>query len=269
MTNTEILNKLGLYGAASSISIGGSALAGVLGQAVLPTAIAAAVGTAGTVAAACATGSAIMILPQILLSEGLNAVFPKDSYPLLNPLLSFGLQAGLIYATALYLVPYVFLVVSAALRNLDSSIEEASRVSGAPPIRTLTRITLPAIRPSVVAGFILAIIAGIGLFSVPIVLGTAARVEVVSVFIYRLLDQFPPKLASGLMLSAAMVALVQMLLVIQRWVSPIDRGAMSGGRSGRSGRIRLGVWKRPAQIMIALYLMATSILPVAGLLVVS
>ena len=99
MTNTEILNKLGLYGAASSISIGGTALAVVLGQAVLPTAIAAAVGTAGTVAAACATGSAIMILPQILLSEGLNAVFPTDSYPLLNPLLSFGLQAGLIYAT--------------------------------------------------------------------------------------------------------------------------------------------------------------------------
>ncbi len=201
-----------------------------------------------------------MLLRKFLLIFGVQSESgPLDIYS----------RAGLIYATALYLVPYVFLVVSAALRNLDSSIEEASRVSGAPPIRTLTRITLPAIRPSVVAGFILAIIAGIGLFSVPIVLGTAARVEVVSVFIYRLLDQFPPKLASGLMLSAAMVALVQMLLVIQRWVSPIDRGAMSGGRSGRSGRIRLGVWRRPAQIMIALYLMATSILPVAGLLVVS
>ena len=201
-----------------------------------------------------------MLLRKFMLIFGVElGTGPLDIYS----------RAGLIYVTALYLVPYVFLVVSAALRNLDSSIEEASRVSGAPPIRTLARITLPAIRPSLLAGFILAVIAGIGLFSVPIVLGTAARVEVVSVFIYRLLDQFPPKLASGLMLSAGMVALVQILLVLQRWVSPIERGAMSGGRGGRSGRIRLGLLKRPAQILIGLYLMATSILPVAGLLVVS
>lgn len=201
-----------------------------------------------------------MLLRKFMLIFGVElGTGPLDIYS----------RAGLIYVTALYLVPYVFLVVSAALRNLDSSIEEASRVSGAPPIRTLARITLPAIRPSLLAGFILAVIAGIGLFSVPIVLGTAARVEVVSVFIYRLLDQFPPKLASGLMLSAGMVALVQILLVLQRWVSPIERGAMSGGRGGRSGRIRLGLLKRPAQILTGLYLMATSILPVAGLLVVS
>jgi iron(III) transport system permease protein len=198
-----------------------------------------------------------MLLRKFMLIFGVElGTGPLDIYS----------RAGLIYVTALYLVPYVFLVVSAALRNLDSSIEEASRVSGAPPIRTLARITLPAIRTSLLAGFILAVIAGIGLFSVPIVLGTAARVEVVSVFIYRLLDQFPPKLASGLMLSAGMVALVQILLVLQRWVSPIERGAMSGGRSGR---IRLGLLKRPAQILTGLYLMATSILPVAGLLVVS
>jgi iron(III) transport system permease protein len=201
-----------------------------------------------------------MLLRKFMLIFGVElGTGPLDIYS----------RAGLIYVTALYLVPYVFLVVSAALRNLDSSIEEASRVSGAPPIRTLARITLPAIRTSLLAGFILAVIAGIGLFSVPIVLGTAARVEVVSVFIYRLLDQFPPKLASGLMLSAGMVALVQILLVLQRWVSPIERGAMSGGRGGRSGRIRLGLLKRPAQILTGLYLMATSILPVAGLLVVS
>ena len=55
---------------------------------------------------------------------------------------------GLIAMTALSLVPYVYLVVAAALRRLDPAIEEAARVCGTPPLRTLFRVTLPAIAPA-------------------------------------------------------------------------------------------------------------------------
>jgi iron(III) transport system permease protein len=49
---------------------------------------------------------------------------------------------GLILVTALYLVPYVFLIVSAALRKLDPYLEEASWISRARPFKTLVRVTL-------------------------------------------------------------------------------------------------------------------------------
>src|SRR5690606_34632943 len=56
-------------------------------------------------------------------------------------------HAGLIGVMALYLVPYVYLTVSAALQNLHPSLEEASRICGASPWRTLRKVTLPAIWP--------------------------------------------------------------------------------------------------------------------------
>ena len=83
--------------------------------------------------------------------------------------------------TGIYLVPYCYLVVAAALRRLDPSIEEASRVAGAGPLRTLLQVSLPAIRPAITNALVIAAVAGIGMFSVPIVLGTAARIEVLSV----------------------------------------------------------------------------------------
>jgi len=177
--------------------------------------------------------------------------------------------AGLVCVTGLYLVPYVYLIVAAALRGVDPALDEASRVSGASPLRTMLRVTLPAVRPALVAAALMAVIAGIGLFSVPIVLGTAARMDVISVHIYRLFDQFPPQTATGLMLSAAMVAVVQCLLLAQRWLLPPDRHSMIGGRGGRSERSRLGRWRRPAQALALVYLATTSVLPVGGLLIVS
>jgi iron(III) transport system permease protein len=142
-------------------------------------------------------------------------------------------------------------------------------VSGASPLRTMLRVTLPAVRPALVAAALMAVIAGIGLFSVPIVLGTAARMDVISVHVYRLFDQFPPQTATGLMLSAAMVAVVQCLLLAQRWLLPPDRHSMIGGRGGRTAMIRLGRWRRPAQALALVYLATTSVLPVGGLLIVS
>ncbi len=215
-------------------------------------------------------GWAILLDPNVglgntLLRNLLGTVgLPVESGPF-----NIYTPAGLMLVTGLYLVPYVYLVVAAALRGLDSSLEEASRVSGARPIRTMLLVTLPAVRPAIAAGSLVAIIAGIGLFSVPIVLGTAARVDVLSVHIYRMFEQFPPQTAAGLLLSAAMVAIVQSLLLAQRWLVPPERNAVTGGRGGRSGRIRLGRLRIPAKLMAVSYLVLTSVLPVIGLIIVS
>src|SRR5690606_6692495 len=66
-----------------------------------------------------------------------------------------------------YTVPYVFLVVSAALQRVDPAMEEASRTSGAGPLKTMFRVTLPAIKPAFGAAILLGFISGVSLFSVP------------------------------------------------------------------------------------------------------
>lgn len=215
-------------------------------------------------------GWAILLDPRVGLVNGvLKDLLGRLGITLDNGPLDIYTPTGLIFVTGLYLVPYVYLIVAAALRGLDASLDEASRVHGASPLRTMVRVTLPAVRPAIAAGALTAVIGGIGLFSVPIVLGTAARMDVISVHIYRLFEQFPPQTATGLMLSAAMVAVVQFLLLAQRWLVPSEGHAVIGGRGGRAGLIRLGRWRRPAQGLAIGYLLATSVLPVLGLAIVS
>src|SRR5690606_30638318 len=51
---------------------------------------------------------------------------------------------------------YVAVVVSARLREVDLSIEEAAMDLGAPPVKTFFQITLPVIAPALAAGWLLA-----------------------------------------------------------------------------------------------------------------
>lgn len=101
---------------------------------------------------------------------------------------------GLVFLYVLYLVPHVYLTVAAALRNLDPSLEEASRMSGGGSFRTLTKVTLPAVAPSIASGALLALIYGLALFSIPVLIGTPARIEVLTVTIVNLMTAtFPPQ----------------------------------------------------------------------------
>jgi putative spermidine/putrescine transport system permease protein len=85
-------------------------------------------------------------LPAIVL--GLGMLF---SLPML------GLNVGLVAATlghAVLGIPYVIAMVLASLGNFDRSLERASLNLGVGPARTFFRITLPHIRPGVIAGAI-------------------------------------------------------------------------------------------------------------------
>ncbi|MGV3650228.1 MAG: ABC transporter permease, partial [Devosia sp.] len=178
-------------------------------------------------------------------------------------------MAGLVIITGLYIVPYVYLVVSAALQRLDPAVEEASRVSGANPFKTLYRVTLPAVRPSLVASALLGVISGVSLFSVPAILGGGARIDVLSVFIYRLLSVYPTRIGPALVLAMGMLILVQVLLVAQHLLIRRGQSAAIGGRGFRGTRVKLGPFRYLVLAMAALYLLATAVLPLLGLLLVS
>ena len=215
-------------------------------------------------------GWAVLLDPRAgLLNIGLRKLVAPLGIEVTSGPLNIYSFGGLAVITGLYLVPYVYLVVAAALRRLDPALEEAARINGSSTLRMLRRVTIPSIRPALVAGGLLALIAGIGLFSVPIVLGTAARVDVISVYIYRLFESYPPQTAYALMLSAILVIVVQSLLVAQRFAAPEGRAATIGGRGVRGARVDLGQWRHLARSLVLLYLAATAILPVAGLILVS
>ena len=176
---------------------------------------------------------------------------------------------GLICVMTLYLVPYVYLTVSAGLQNLNPALEEASRTCGANPWRTLRRVTLPAVWPSIVNAGIIVLIFAISLFSVPIVIGTTAGIDVLSVTIYRLLYNYPAHTDLAVVLSLAMMIIVQMALLAQLLISRRARHAVISGKGTAPTRVRLGRWRWLARSMINGYLLATAVIPVLALAIVS
>jgi iron(III) transport system permease protein len=179
-------------------------------------------------------------------------------------------MAGLVYVYVIYLVPHVFLSVSAGLRNLDPALEEAARISGAGPVKTILTVTVPAILPQVISGGILAMIYGFTLFSVPLVVGGQADIEVLAVRIVHLMTaSFPPHTGEALLLGLLIVAVIGASWWVQRLV--LRRGAFAtiGGKGQSVATVRLGLLRWPARVLLALYVLIATVLPVSALILVS
>jgi iron(III) transport system permease protein len=176
---------------------------------------------------------------------------------------------GFVLVMALYLTPYVYLPVSAALKSLDPYLEEASRMCRAGAFTTFRRITLLAIKPALAAAGLLVLMTAFSIFSVPIVIGTGANVEVLSVKIYRLVFVYPPRMDLAILLGLVLTGVVQILLLTQTVVLRRSRSATIGGKGLRAASVRLGKWRFAARGFLISYIALTSVLPLLGLLFVS
>ena len=71
---------------------------------------------------------------------------------------------GLAWVLTLFYSPFAFITISRAMEKMDPTLEEAARISGASPLRTLRDVTLPLMAPSILAGGLLVFIAAGFLF---------------------------------------------------------------------------------------------------------
>lgn len=91
-----------------------------------------------------------LIVPTIILSIAIYGLFAK--------LKLIGEWYGLVVAHTVLALPFVVLVMSAGLRDFDRGLEQAAAGLGASRTRTLLRVTLPLLRPSLVSAGLLAFI---------------------------------------------------------------------------------------------------------------
>ena len=75
---------------------------------------------------------------------------------------------GVVVAQVFVAMPFLVLTVEAALRQLDHRVEDAARTLGASRWYVFSRVTLPSIRPALVAGIVLAWARALGEFGATI-----------------------------------------------------------------------------------------------------
>ncbi|MCD6074165.1 MAG: Fe3+ transporter permease [Rhodospirillales bacterium] len=177
---------------------------------------------------------------------------------------------GLIFLYVLWAVPHVYVVAAAAFSGLDPSLEEAARMCGKGRMRCFWGVSLPAIRHAVGASVLLCVISSIGLYSIAALLGSAARIDILSVYIYRLLNfSYPPKTGQAVVLGLVLMVVIGSIWLLQRKIASRTGHATIGGQGLRPNLLALGGWKWPARIMILLYVLLTSVLPLLALFIVA
>jgi iron(III) transport system permease protein len=171
---------------------------------------------------------------------------------------------GLILCQSLASVPYVFILLSAALRTMNPALEEASGASGATPMTTFRRVTLPVLLPGLLAPLILITLITAEQFELPLMIGLPSRIIV---FSYRIYFELNP--AGGLPNygGAAAVSLpfvvfgVLLLLLYNRTIRRAESFVTVTGKAYRQRRLALDAWRVPAVLFVVAFVSMAAIVP--------
>ncbi len=175
--------------------------------------------------------------------------------------------SGLIFVEVSFLFTFVLLTALSVMDNLDSSLEEAAKLSGAKPLQVFRHIVLPLLKPALITGFVLSSLATAASFGVPALIGGPARIYLMTtqIFNFQRLGT-----AEGLQLAIATSVILAMLSLIVLYVNQLimSRNKINtvGGKSSQRSYTKLHSWNNPLLAILTSILFVIFILPIAALL---
>lgn len=173
-----------------------------------------------------------LVLPPTVIGFYLLVAF-SPSYLFGQWLGSFGIKfvftfEGLVLASILYSFPFMVQPIQSGLSNLPPSLAEASYVLGKSKWKTLTKVLLPNIKPSLLTGIVLSFAHTIGEFGVVLMIGGSipGKTKVASIAIYDEVET----------LDYAMANTYSMILFIVTFIILVIVYLVNGGYLNRMAR---------------------------------
>jgi molybdate transport system permease protein len=135
---------------------------------------------------------------------------------------------GVVLAETFVAMPFLVITVEGALRSLDPRYEDAAATLGAGRLTVLRRVTLPLIRPSLVAGAVLTWARALGEFGATITFAGnfEGRTQTMPLAVFMALETNPP----------AAIALSLVLLAVSVTVLAAVGSRVFGGRREPAAR---------------------------------
>ncbi len=175
------------------------------------------------------------------------------------PAVAYG-YSGACLVLGLFIHPYLYLLLVAALRDLDTAGEESSRSLGAGAWRTFFAVVLPRLRPALAGGSLLVVLYTLSDFGAV----SIVRFNTFTVAIYNAYSSLFDRT------SAAALAAVLMLLAfaaVRLETVAAGRVRLAGGRTPRpASPVELGRWKWPAMTGLAMLAAVNLALPLGLIL---
>ena len=169
---------------------------------------------------------------------------------------------GIVWVLTCFYYPYAFITISRAMEKMDPSLEEASKISGASPLKTLMTITIPMMTPSIIAAGLLVFVASASAFGIPSIIGAPGQIYTVTT---RIIDFVHIGSEEGLndamVLAVFLMAIANIVLYITTFVIGKRQYITMSGKSTRPNIVELGKWRLPITIIILIFSFFVVILP--------
>jgi len=173
-------------------------------------------------------------------------------------------MGGLVWVLTTFYYPYAFITISRALENMDPSLEEASKISGASPLRTVMTVTFPIMLPSIIAAGLLVFISAASCYGIPSIIGGPGNLDTVTT---RIIDYVYVGSSEGLndatTLSVSLMLIANLVLYVSTFISGRKKYITISGKSTRPNIVELGKWKLPVTFFVMLFALIVIVIPFA------
>ena len=222
-----------------------------------------------------------MMIPHILFSvswvlllnpsNGLINLFLRQIPGFEDVAINIYSLAGMILVEGLLDLPIAYLILAPALASFDISLEESSKVCGGTNLRTLFRVTLPVLRPAILAAFILSLVRSLASFAVPSVIGMPGRIYVLATHIYQSIASgfaadFGKAAAIGM---SVLVTSITLIYIYRYLTAESEKFVTISSRGYRPSVIELKRAKVPLFSVVGILSLILIVLPVLVLLYIS
>ena len=167
---------------------------------------------------------------------------------------------AIVLCMSMHYYAFSYIMVSGALRSINSELEEMGEIQGASKAQILRHITLPLILPSVLSATVMTISKSIGTYGVPANLGNRIGYYTLATKMRNFIDQGPQ--AVGYAMSIVLVLLAAVIIFSnQRIVGVRKSYATVSGKGGRATLMPLGKAKKPLMAFLMVFLFLAMVVP--------
>lgn len=181
--------------------------------------------------------------------------------------LAYG-PVAIILVLTIHYYAYAYILASAAMKSINSELEEMGECLGASKFLMLRKITFPLVLPSLLSSFILIFSKAMGTFGVPAFLGLKVGYYTISTMLYTNIKQANTAMAYTISLVLIVIAAI-VIFVNQKLIGTRKSYATINGKGGRANLISLKGAKVPVLIVLCAFLAIGVFLPIVILFVQS
>ncbi|MBQ7221532.1 MAG: iron ABC transporter permease [Synergistaceae bacterium] len=171
---------------------------------------------------------------------------------------------GLVWVLTTFYYPYAFITISRAMEKMDPSLEEASKISGASPLKTVMTVTFPIMLPSIVAAGLLVFVSAASCYGIPSIIGAPGQIDTVTT---RIIDYVYVGSAEGLTdataLAVSLMVIANLVLYVSNFVCGRKQYITVSGKSTRPNIVELGRWRLPVTILVSIFALIVVVIPFA------